>query len=147
NEMYLGRLCFECGEYEEAVEHLKKAISMHKSPYYYSMLAATYFELGLNEEAVEVQNTIKTLRTKEDLPITTSRTVITKLHYLRNWPAATSGGPSAFASLQGKKPTKNGAATNATSSSNATTTPATPAQWNFRLDLEVKPERPYSPKM
>lgn len=83
NHMFLGRLNFERGFYAEAAEALEQAYAMSPNYHYLSMLACAQFELGLAAEAVATQNKIKESRPHGEMPIATSRALITKTHYLR----------------------------------------------------------------
>lgn len=83
NYMFLARLHFEHGEYERCIELLQKAHAMVPNFHYLSLLACAQFEAGLNKEAVATQTQIKKMRGYGELPISTSRTMLTKAHYLR----------------------------------------------------------------
>lgn len=83
NCMFLGRLHFERGYYAEAITYLEKAHGLHPNYHYLSILAGAQFESGLNTEAVATQAKLKELRPMGEMPISTSRTMLTKTHYLR----------------------------------------------------------------
>lgn len=83
NCMFLGRLHFERGFFNDAIAYLEKAHSMASNYHYLSMLACAQFEAGLAADAVITQNKIKELRSVGEMPISTSRAMLTKVHFLR----------------------------------------------------------------
>lgn len=83
NCMFLGRLHFERGFFNDAIIFLEKAHSMAPNYHYLSMLACAQFEAGLAADAVITQSKIKELRSVGEMPISTSRAMLTKVHFLR----------------------------------------------------------------
>jgi tetratricopeptide (TPR) repeat protein len=83
NMLFLARLHFEHEEYEASIDYLKKAYEIVPSPYYLSMLASAQFEAGLNDDALATQSQLKKLRPGGEMPISSSRFLLTKTHHLR----------------------------------------------------------------
>ena len=83
NLLFLARLHFEHGEYDEAIKLLKSAHEIVPSPYYLSLLAGAQFEAGLTEDALNTQTQLRRSRISGEFPISSSKLLITRVFSLR----------------------------------------------------------------
>jgi len=83
NLLFLARLMFQHSDYADSIAACQKAIALSPSPYYYSLLSSVQFEAGRMADALETQTQLKKIRPTGELPIATSKNLLTKSSHIR----------------------------------------------------------------